>query len=309
MDVERSRDGTEHGLSDVVVGIDGSAASITALRWAADAVSPSGRIHAVHVLVPAEELAVDAAQGDSVRLRHRREEQLRDVWVPAAVGVERGSVVEWSVREGHVAAELLRLAAESGAEALVVGHHARPHLGPQLVGHVTAAALRDADRPVVVVPLDWSPERTEGRPVVVGVGVSKGTRSAIRWVMEHPRLCRSGMILAHALGPRTLFRNDGWLDVLAYHLDPTVLPTWVEEDLLELADQLRRETGSDVDVAVSVQPGRTGARLVEAGEGAGLLVVGRGEPPFVRSRTIAPYLRHAIAHAPCPVVVVPAREE
>lgn len=308
MDVERSRDDTEVGLVDVVVGIDGSPASISALRWAVAEASPRGRVHAVHVVELTEELALDAVQVDSVRVRHRREETLREVWIARAVHGD-SSIVEPTVREGHVADELVRVAEEVGAEAVVVGHHAQPHLGPQLVGHVTAALLHGADRPVVVVPLDWTAERTEGRPVAVGVGVSKGTRSAIRWVMEHPRYCRDGMILAHALGPRTVFRPDGWLDVLAYHLDPKMVPTWVEEDLLELADQLRRETGVDVDVEVSVQPGRIGARLVEAGAGAELLVVGRGEPAFIRGRTIAPYLRHAIAHAPCPVVVVPADEE
>jgi nucleotide-binding universal stress UspA family protein len=128
----------------------------------------------------------------------------------------------------------------------------------------------------------------------------------LRWTLTHPTLVRNGLLLVHAYGPRSIFRPEGWLDVLAYHLDPTVLTEWVEEDLLDLARRLQTETGTDVSVTVSVQPGRTGPRLVDAGEAAGMLVVGRAEPPFIRSRTIAPYLRHAIVHAPCPVVVVPA---
>lgn len=306
MGAERSLD--DRGLDDVVVGIDGSSASITALRWAASQVRQRGRVHAVHVVVPSEEVLADAAMTDSVGLKHRREDVLREVWVPAAVGDETSGVTPL-IREGHVADELLRHAEEIGADAIVVGHHEQARLGPQLVGHVTAKLLHAAGRPVVIVPLDWLPEYTEGRPVVVGVGVSKGTQDALRWVMDRPRCVRHGLVLAHAHGPRSLFRPDGWLDVLAYHLDPTVLSRWVEQDLLDLADQVRQETGAELDVEVSVEPGRTGPRLVEAGQAAGMLVIGRGEPAFIRSRTIAPYLRHAIVHAPCPVVVVPASDE
>lgn len=294
MGAEPSQEQTERGLV-AVVGLDGSAASTAALRWAAAGQGGTGRIHAVHV--------VETTDASATTRRHA--EALLEGWVATAVGDDRSNVTP-RVREGDVTEALLRCADEVGAEVVVVGHHAHEHLGPQLVGRVTAGLLHAAGLPVVIVPTDWAPAQTRGRPMAVGVGVSEGTRCALRWAMEHAWLSGDGMILAHALGPRSVFRPDGWLDVLAYHLDPTVLSEWFEQDLLELAEQLRAETGADVDVSVSVEPGRTGARLVDAGERAGLLVVGRSEPPFVRTRTIAPYLRHAIVHAPCPIVVVPA---
>lgn len=299
---------TEPGLTDVVVGVDGSRASFGALRWAAEQLRSGSRLHAAHVVVPSEELAVDAALGDSVRMVHHREQQLREQWIPDALPDTAGTIVEAVLREGSVADTLIHLAEEVGAEAIVVGHHAQSRLGPQLVGHVTASLLHEANRPIVVVPLDWDPDRLRGRPVAVGVGVSRGTEAAVRWAMARPWLTRNGLILAHAYGPRSVFRPDGWLDVLAYHLDPTVLPEWVEQDLLDLAGRLQAETGSEVDVTVSVQPGRTGAHLVEAGASASLLVIGRGEPPFIGSHSIAPYLRYAIVHAPCPVVIVPGTD-
>jgi hypothetical protein len=39
-----------------------------------------------------------------------------------------------------------------------------------------------------------------------------------------------------------------------------------------------------------------------------LLVIGRSEPPFVGQHVMAPYLHHALAHAPCPIAVVPVDE-
>jgi len=279
--------GAERKLTDLVVGLDGSAASVAALRWAGARLGPDGRVHVVHV------------DGDD-------ESGLGERWLPSEFDGPDGPQVELVVREGSVTEELLRLADEVDADAIVVGHHAADGHGPRLVGHVTAKLLRSAERPVVIVPLDWDPDRTDARPVAIGVGGRRGTEAALRWALSHPALVHHGLLLAHAYGPRSIFRAEGWLDVLAYHLDPTVLQEWVEEDLLELAEQLEAETGTDVEITVSVRRGRAGPRLVDAGASAGMLVVGRDDPPFLGNAAIAPYLRHAIVHAPCPVVVVPA---
>lgn len=295
-------------VRDVVIGLDGSSQALVALRWAVDSATPGGTVHAVHVMLPVEELAFDAVLGDSVALRRRREETLRDEWIgPVLEFAERRDVkVDATVSEGTVAETLMSLADEVDADAIVVGHHPATRLGPQLVGHVTAELLHDSDRPVIVVPDDWEPvDGVDDRPVAVGVGVAPATRAAIRWALE--RRGDTAVSLVHALGPRSLFRPSGVLDVLAYHLDPSVIPGWVEDDLTALAEEVRAEAGvdDDVDVTVEVARGRTGPVLVRAGERARLLVLGRGEPPFVREHVIAPYLRHALTHAVCPVVVVP----
>ena len=304
MGVDRQEQGTPARLTSVVVGLDGSDASLVALRWAVAQVGSEGRVHVAHV-VPLDDDATDG-DVDGAPAHARPTDELRGTWL-AAVGLDPDDGrIAIEVREGAVAEVLVRLAADVAADAIVVGHHARARFGPRLVGHVTAGLLRASDRPVVVVPVDWTAARTDGRAVVVGVGVAGGTEAALHWAIARPEASTGGLLLAHAYGPRTLFRPEGWLDVIAYYLDPSVLPDWVEEDLLELASRLEDEAGIDVEVSVAVEPGRTGARLVEAGSDASMLVVGRGEPPFLRSHAIAPYLRHAIVHAPCPVVVVPA---
>ena len=282
---------------DLVVGLDGSPAAAAALRWAATQLAPpEGIVHAARVL-DHDEASTDGAA------------ELRDRWVPAAIGDVPAAPVESAVRTGAVAEELLRLAEEVDAEAIVVGHHAGSRHGPRLVGHVVADLLRIADRPVVIVPAEWEPGRTDGRPAAVGVGAPVDTADvALRWALSHSQLVRDGLLLVHAYGPRTLFRPDGWFDVLAYYLDPTVPAEWIEDDLIDLADTLQAEAGTDVDVTVSVHPARTGATLVEAGAQAAVLVVARVEPPFVRNHVLAPYLRHAVVHAPCPIVIVPSPE-
>ena len=293
----------------VMVGMNGSSASAAAARWAAATVPPGGELHAVHIIGAGEELLVDAATGDSVAYRHRLEAELDGPWLESVrdAPIDIRSRVD-AVQEGSVADALLRAAAAVDADVVVVGHHPHPRLGPQLVGHVTRDLLRHSSRPVVVVPDGWDPLVNAASPVVVGVGVAGCTEAAIRWAIARSQAANTGLSLVHALGHRSLFRANGILDVLAFHLDPSVLPTWVEEDLTALAERVRDETGehTEIDVTVAVEPGHIGQVLVEAGHTAQLLVIGRGEPPFVGHRVIAPYLRHALVNAPCPVAVIPA---
>jgi nucleotide-binding universal stress UspA family protein len=298
-------------MQTIVVGLDGSRPSSAAARWAAGAVAPGGRVQAIHVIGFGEELLVDAATADSVAYRHELEAELNGPWLEPIRGTPVAIDARVDVVEGSVAHALLRAAHEVGADAIAVGHHSHRRFGPQLVGHVTSDLLRHSDLPIVVVPGDWDPIVNVTAPVVVGVGVAEASRAAIRWAIEHSPAASVGLSLVHALGPRTVFRADGLLDVLAFHLDPSVLPTWVEEDLTALADQVRTEAGSGVDVgiSVSVEPGRIGPVLVEAGQGARLLVIGRGEPPFVGHRVLAPYLRHVLVNAPCPIAVVPVDQQ
>lgn len=293
-------------VRDAVIGLDGSPESTVALRWLATQMPSGGCVHAVHAVHPVDALARDAVLGDSVGDLHRRERELIDEWLAPLAG--SAIDVRHELREGDAPDVLLEVAAEVEADAVVVGHHPHARLGPQLVGHVTRELLRHSPVPVVIVPSSWEPV-DEDAPVVVGVGVSSGTRAAIAWALEHADLGAGGLSLVHAFGRRSMFRQGGFLDLIAYHLDPSVLSDWVESDLTELAEQMSRESGRDaVELSVSVTSGRTGAVLAEAGRGARLLVIGRGEPPFVRRHAIAPYLRHALLNATCPIAVVPAAE-
>ncbi len=172
-------------LRDVVVGLDGSCQSRRAFDWAQSEVGPEGRIHAVHVISPLAELAVDAALGDSVMMRHRREIEMRTEWLDGIAATD--GRVSPQVREGAVGDCLMAVAEDVGAEAIVVGHHPHVRFGPRFVGHVAADLLHHSTRPVIVVPDAWATaDGDDIRPVVVGVGVASGTRSAIRWALDHP---------------------------------------------------------------------------------------------------------------------------
>ncbi len=141
----------------IVVGIDGSAHSSAALRWAADeAALRSARLEIVHawsfvpVATPADSGLVPMAWTDNVELldvTRKAAEDAAAAQVEDVLGADHGATV--SVVEGGPAEALLDTAKD--ADLLVVGNRGRGNLAAALLGS-TSAKVADSDPcPVVVV--------------------------------------------------------------------------------------------------------------------------------------------------------------
>lgn len=137
----------------VVVGVDGSAASVAALRWAAEQARALGTgVLAVHAWEPATGLAPYApASGRPTRAEQREAAAgLLASAVRRAFGGHVGSGVRAVLVEGPAARALLRQARGAALLALGRGDHGGwdlPALGP-----VGRECLRHARVPVVTVP-------------------------------------------------------------------------------------------------------------------------------------------------------------
>jgi nucleotide-binding universal stress UspA family protein len=79
-------------------------------------------------------------------------------------GPDLKAPVEVAVRQGQVAAEVLRAAGEAGCDLIVTGTHGRTGLGRVLMGSVAEAVLRRAGCPVITVK--------QGCPTAVGPAVA-----------------------------------------------------------------------------------------------------------------------------------------
>lgn len=138
----------------IVVGVDGSASSVAALRWAArQAHGARGRVEAVMVYAPAPAMyfavggypAVNPVDATAVRNRAR-------AMLEQTVGTALGSTDDIQlvvIGDQSPAKTLTRLA--QGAAMLVVGAHRHTTLGLML-GSTATACVRHAVSPVVVVP-------------------------------------------------------------------------------------------------------------------------------------------------------------
>jgi nucleotide-binding universal stress UspA family protein len=138
----------------IVVGVDGSACSEAALRWAmAQARLVDARVEALGTWqYPAVfGLAYGSVQGEGEVLVSITQ-QVLDKTVAEVVG-QGGPHVEVVTRvvQGHPAEVLVEAA--RGAELLVVGSHGHSTVAGRLLGSVSQHCVQHAPCPVVVVPM------------------------------------------------------------------------------------------------------------------------------------------------------------
>lgn len=143
----------------IVVGLDGSAASAAALRWAVERAGAEHRtVTAVEVrspvrLAPGTSYA-PAPYGTAPPLEHLRSRLHETVTAVRDAMPTAPEITELRL-SGEPGVELARVARD--ATMLVLGHNPHGRTTEFLFGHVTADCLRHAAVPVVLVPAPTSP--------------------------------------------------------------------------------------------------------------------------------------------------------
>ena len=288
-------------MRNLIVGLDGSESSLTALEWAVETVGRGGRVHAVVGLNPWTRYIVDGVSGREVPYREMLERDLVSQWSAAA----RSHVGELAttVSVSTAAKALDQIATTDRADAVVVGTHTSGLGIPARIGRTINHLIRITDHPVVVVP-GRPPVGLDDGAVVVGIGHGNATRAAVRWAAHLARERGLTVELLHATGDAPVFQADGVLDLARYefgHGDPDAWERGAIEDFAVLMQTL---TGGGSDVVVSTPPGLPALRLDEASERSALLVLGRHRSALDRGHHTAQPLRHALTHSRCPVAVI-----
>ena len=135
--------------------------------------------------------------------------------------------------------------------------------------------------------------------IVVGVDGSPQSEHALRWAAEQARLTGGEL---HAVIAWQLPASYGFAAVYD-DVD------WAG-DAREILDRtIKAALGDDDGVHRHVREGHPAAVLVDAAESADLLVVGSRGPGGFAGLLLGSVSRHVVAHAACPVVVVPSAEE
>lgn len=303
VEVESENRGIDMTIRNVVVGVDGSPESLSALRFSAATVGTNGIVHAVCAVSPALELAVAAVQIDTSSMISRITRDLETDWTEPVR--DAGHQVACRVVEDDPADALLAAADDVDADLVVVGVHTKPAHGPRSVGRVTAKLIRQTDRPLAIVDTDHAFASGDAAAVVADAGTGGATPGAVRWAAGFADSYETALRLVRSTPNRPALGPDGLLDVLAFYLEPSMLREWAIDDLAELADQIQRSTEHDLTITWSAPSGPRGPRLIEVSGDTSLIVVGRNTATGA-ARTIPKALRHVITHAPCPVVIVPA---
>ncbi|WP_207344389.1 universal stress protein [Arthrobacter sp. E3] len=144
-----------------------------------------------------------------------------------------------------------------------------------------------------------------GESIVVGVDGSEGSLSALHWAVAEARLRGTGIRLVMAWQQPELYGSGTGL---LLGMDPSgntgaILADAAEAELARLGTEAGAEERAGITLeAVEGHPAEV---LVHASEGAALVVVGsRGRGGFVGA-LLGSVSQHVVAHAHCPVVVIP----
>jgi nucleotide-binding universal stress UspA family protein len=278
----------------VVVGVDGSASSQRALRWAAaEAARRAATLRIVHAELPLPADALDLA-GTARQALH--DEAMR--WVRSAIAAAEdtapGLDVEVRVEVGS-AARLLDQESKTSA-LVVVGSRGLGGFTGLVLGSVAVALSCHAKCPVVVVRGDEPP--SDG-PVVVGLNGSPENWYVVDRAFEEAEARDVELVVVHAWQPplRTA-RIAESLGIVWSELD-TVREAMVAQRLEACVD---RHPG--VEFKKYVVHGSAAQRLMEFADGASLLVVGSRGTGGLTGMVLGSTSQALVRHAPCPVLLL-----
>ncbi len=277
----------------VLVGTDGSKASLKAVEWGAHCAAQTGRDLTVCCVLPGRDHHEHADLTEmSEGLRSHGEKIVARAASRARHG-EPALPVSRILRMGHPAAELRDLAADQAL--LVVGSHGADWFEHLIIGSVSTQAVRHAPCTVVVT----RPTVHPSGPVVVGVDGSPSNEAAVAFAFETAARCGSDLVAVHA------FTAHAPLAIVG-------LPPWPELDATDrrsgekLLDEIVgtwEEKYPEVHVRRDVIRGAATHVLVDATTAASLVVVGsRGRGGFAGLR-LGSVGQHVLAVASCSVAV------
>jgi nucleotide-binding universal stress UspA family protein len=288
----------QSSVGRVVVGVDGSPASLRALHWAAAEAARRGiGLDVVHAWKwPHSLLLTDVFKEPSAV-----EAQERALMLRAVESLAPHEHVPCDVRSILVEdeASVALVQASETAELLVVGSRGRGGFSGLLLGSVSQHCTHHADCPVAVIPPRWT--GGDRGPVVVGVDGSDGSYSALHWAVAEAVLREADLHVVNAYDYAHFVMPTGIVPGVdcntMEHASRTLLEEMVES-ALGAADHQPH------DIALIRSPATATQALLHASVGAELLVVGsRGRGGF-RGLLLGSVSQQCAHHTRCPIVVI-----
>jgi len=267
----------------ILVGLDASQASWTALRWTAERAAESpARVRIVH--------ALEAADTDVLVVRERLAEAAAFVR-----GTAPGTVVETSVARGFAADALVDDTAD--ADLLVIGAHRSRRVRSALTGSLPERIATRAPVPTVVVPDDWTPG---SGPVVVGIDADTA-EAALGFGLREARRTGRSLRVVHA------WRVTAPVAARPVALLEDASSTDEQSARLVLGEAEREAARREPAVSVrsTLWEGDAGEALAAAGVEATLVVVGRRHRTTIGGELFGSVAREMMHRSATPVVVVP----
>jgi nucleotide-binding universal stress UspA family protein len=270
-------------MNELIVGVDGSDQSRSALRWAA----------AIAGIVPIGLRVVEAWGGGDPHSAGETGEKVRqelaEYAAAALQGVTPEPQVEFEALRGSPAQALLgRVTADSG---LVLGSRGRGGFLGLLLGSVSRACIEHAPCPVMIIR-QVSPPDLMGSNILVGHDGSPSARLALEWAVKLARPMEAKVIAAYIWQAKASEVRPALHDRLIREATQSV-ETWA------------RQVSPDVEaVEIEGEPRMELVKLAERYD-AGLVAVGRRGTGVVRALRMGSVASYLVTDSPVPVAVTP----
>lgn len=286
----------------VLVGVDGSAAALGAVRWAArDAALrnvPLTLVHVVDAPLP-EWFEVAALAG----FRQSQEQQAPD-FIKSAIKVAEESTgecgpVQIDSKVFHSATVPTLVGLSTEVELVVVGYGGHGGgLVRSVLGSVSSALVYQAHCPVAVIHEDAMIGNVARAPVLVGIDGSPASEAATAIAFEEASRRGVGLMALHAWmdprvsGSRGLVQDSKW-------------DAQLSEEEETLAERLAgwHERYPDVGIRTRIEIGDPARWLIEASERAQLIVVGSHGCGWFSGRLLGSVGAAVVNRAKIPVIV------
>jgi nucleotide-binding universal stress UspA family protein len=284
-------------MDSVLVGVDGSEDSRTALRWAANTAEalqlPLRAMWAWHYPTDAILSIGSIDLPDPHRADELIETQLRHL-LTDVLG-EDAEDVSVEVGRGPGAGALLR-AAEDGPTMIVVGSRGLGGFRGLLLGSVSRQLAEHAPCPVTIVGRTAPVGDGHLETIVVGIDGSKDADRALMFAADLAARTEAELVVANAAGPGEVVHPRD----VEPHVDLAKRRELVEQWCAPLD-----ERGLDYHLAVVAGDARTALLEIADDRRADLLVVGsRGHGP-VTSLLLGSVASSLTQHSELPVTIVP----
>jgi len=275
-------------IRTIVVGVDGSPASDTALDWAAAEAMRRGVplevLHTAPASVAAGSGHVDEAADEDV---------LDAAAARARASFPRISVITRSEHRDPASALIDR---STGAELVVVGAHGKGLLARVLLGSVSHRVVAHAQCPAVVVHREVG---APGLPVAVGVDGSPGAEAALALAVEEAVLRKVPLLVVHGWQAAP----GGGFDTLPMAQEVFDAQHSLALEVVEDAVARAREQAPDLPVSYALAPTGPVLALDTESAGAQLLVVGSHGHKGFSGLAFGSVTSAVVDGARCPVMV------
>jgi nucleotide-binding universal stress UspA family protein len=287
-------------FNTIVVGVDYSSPSESALRWALDAADRrKAEVRLIHVSETSgpELRSLGPAGERQERLFDEHESELLDAALAGAKDSHPDLAVSGEVTKGNARQRLVD--ESSNADMVVVGRRGLGGFSELLVGSTVLHLASHAHCPVIAVPADVDESRRSG-PVVVGLADSDDGDAVLDFAFREAALTGATLTVVHAwhvrmkVGPGPAIPLIYDVELLAgqqrVRVDERMAP-WVKKY-------------PDVKTSTKAVLGYPASVLVEEAATARLLVVGSRHRGQLSSLLLGSVSHAVLHHADTPVAVV-----